>query len=333
MASAATGAAGADASANGAAGDGTGTGTASGDPKSVSDALNAALATLRGGAATLNTHVASAAQGAASTGSSIASSFAAHMGTQAKVKTLGTGIDDKSAADGTSKSVAATAADTGAQNANAALAAAATATQQAASTQTAASSSATDTLAATQAAAAAAAQAQATQATQSASANPAAAAAASTALAPQVGTSDWEDALSQKVVFLSNAHQQSAELTLNPKDLGPLQVVLQVADNHAHALFVSQHQQVREAVEAALPKLREQMQENGIGLGSASVSDGFSRQMNQQAQQDSGSGAGGSRTSRSGGAAGVGPAGGADSAASAATTATQRSVGLIDTFA
>ena len=58
---------------------------------------------------------------------------------------------------------------------------------------------------------------------------------------------------------LTNAHQTSAELTLNPKDLGPLQVVLQVADNHAHALFVSQHSQVREAVEAALPKLREAM--------------------------------------------------------------------------
>ena len=98
------------------------------------------------------------------------------------------------------------------------------------------------------------------------------------ALSPPVGTTDWEDALSQKVVFLSNAHQQSAELTLNPKDLGPLQVVLQVADNHAHALFVSQHQQVREAVEAALPKLREAMESNGIGLGSASVSDGFARQ-------------------------------------------------------
>ncbi|NIE69064.1 flagellar hook-length control protein FliK, partial [Burkholderia sp. Ax-1719] len=193
----------------------------------------------------------------------------------------------------------------------------------------------TDALAASQAAAAAA-QAQATQAASAAS-NPAAqTAAASSTLSPQVGTSDWEDALSQKVVFLSNAHQSSAELTLNPKDLGPLQVVLQVADNHAHALFVSQHQQVREAVEAALPKLREQMQENGIGLGSASVTDGFSRQMNQQAQQDSsgsGSGSGGSRSSRSG-SSGIASTGGVDDvASSAAATATTRTVGLIDTFA
>ncbi|MGA7779715.1 MAG: flagellar hook-length control protein FliK, partial [Paraburkholderia sp.] len=143
-------------------------------------------------------------------------------------------------------------------------------------------------------------------------------------LAPTVGTSDWEDALGQKVVFLSNANQQSAELTLNPKDLGPLQVVLQVADNHAHALFVSQHPQVREAVEAALPKLREQMEANGIGLGSASVSDGFGGQAGQQGQASSGS-------RRGSGFASGGDDAEADS--TVASVAVRQSVGLVDTFA
>jgi flagellar hook-length control protein FliK len=156
-----------------------------------------------------------------------------------------------------------------------------------------------------------------------------AAAANAAALSPQVGTPDWEDALSQKVVFLTNAHQQTAELTLNPKDLGPLQVVLQVADNHAHALFVSQHQQVREAVEAALPKLREAMEAGGIGLGSASVSDGFARQTGQQAQQN---GQGSSGSGRGNGGV-TGTAGIDDGSVSAAATATvRRTVGMVDTF-
>ncbi len=47
-----------------------------------------------------------------------------------------------------------------------------------------------------------------------------------------------------------------------------------MSENHAHALFVSQRAQVREAVKAAMPKLREAMESNGIGLGSTSVSDG-----------------------------------------------------------
>lgn len=152
--------------------------------------------------------------------------------------------------------------------------------------------------------------------------NPAASAA--NAIAAPVGTPEWEDGLSQKVVFLSNAHQQSAELTLNPKDLGPLQVVLQVADNHAHALFVSQHQQVREAVEAALPKLREALQSGGLGLGSASVSDGFAGQTRQQGQGSTG---GGRSRASNGGTSNV-----AD-ITSAPSIPMRQSVGLVDTFA
>ncbi|AOK18055.1 flagellar hook-length control protein [Burkholderia cepacia] len=148
-------------------------------------------------------------------------------------------------------------------------------------------------------------------------------------LAPHVGTPDWTDALSQKVVFLSNAHQQSAELTLNPPDLGPLQVVLRVADNHAHALFVSQHAQVRDAVEAALPKLREAMESGGLGLGSATVSDGGFASQQQNPQP---SFAGG-QSARRGGGAPSGADATLDAAQPAATVATASRAGLVDTFA
>ncbi|HDR8941664.1 flagellar hook-length control protein FliK [Burkholderia vietnamiensis] len=148
-------------------------------------------------------------------------------------------------------------------------------------------------------------------------------------LAPHVGTADWTDALSQKVVFLSNAHQQSAELTLNPPDLGPLQVVLRVADNHAHALFVSQHPQVRDAVEAALPKLREAMEAGGLGLGSATVSDGgFGSQQN--AQQQAFAGGRPASRARAGSSGADAPL---DAAPSAAAAATVSRAGLVDTFA
>ncbi|RQT50053.1 flagellar hook-length control protein FliK [Burkholderia cepacia] len=148
-------------------------------------------------------------------------------------------------------------------------------------------------------------------------------------LAPHVGTPDWTDALSQKVVFLSNAHQQSAELTLNPPDLGPLQVVLRVADNHAHALFVSQHAQVRDAVEAALPKLREAMESGGLGLGSATVSDGgFASQ--QQNPQSSFAGGQSSRRGNGGSSAVDAPV---DAAQSAPVAASVNRAGLVDTFA
>ncbi len=66
--------------------------------------------------------------------------------------------------------------------------------------------------------------------------------------------------------------QQVAELTLNPPDLGPLQVVLSISNDEASATFVSQHADVRQALEAALPRLKEMMAESGITLNSATVS-------------------------------------------------------------
>ncbi|WP_174769847.1 flagellar hook-length control protein FliK [Paraburkholderia hayleyella] len=167
----------------------------------------------------------------------------------------------------------------------------------------------------------------ATHASTAAAASPAAASASNTTIAPRVGAQGWDEALSQKVVFLSNTRQQSAELTLNPRDLGPLQVTLQVSGNHAHALFVSQHPQVREAIEAALPRLREAMEAGGLGLGSASVSDGFARQNGQQAHEGQ-SGQGGGRHARDTGSEAFG-----EPINSAVTTVTRRTAGLVDTFA
>jgi flagellar hook-length control protein FliK len=229
-------------------------------------------------------------------------------------------------------SVAATAAQAQqATQTNASAAAAATAAANADAAAATSLPAATDgidalnaALAASQAGGAGAAASGGTNASQAAKSG--AAAYTDNALAPEVGSTDWDEALSQKVVFMSNMHQQSAELTLNPANLGPLQVTLQIADNHAHALFVSQHQEVRAAIEAALPKLRDAMEQNGIGLGSTSVSDGFARHNGQQAQ-DGG---------RSGGSRGGYDSGSADNVVATTVTTsgpTRRTVGLVDTFA
>jgi len=93
-------------------------------------------------------------------------------------------------------------------------------------------------------------------------------------LAPRVGTPGWDQALAQKVVWMVGGDQQSASLTLNPPDLGPLQVVLSVSDSQATANFMAAQPEVRQALEAALPKLRDMLGEAGIQLGQANVSAG-----------------------------------------------------------
>ncbi|WP_321810939.1 MULTISPECIES: flagellar hook-length control protein FliK [unclassified Burkholderia] len=287
------------------------------------DALQTALAKLTGGAGAIAMPATGAAAGAAAAAApapAATTSASAAAPLAPKVPTFDRALADAKGAPATQQPAT--------QAAAPALQAGATAqpaAQHAFAAAEETASPAADATVAAAATAAAAAQAnlQASPAASTiAAANP-------HVLAPHVGTADWTDALSQKVVFLSNAHQQSAELTLNPPDLGPLQVVLRVADNHAHALFVSQHAQVRDAVEAALPKLREAMEAGGLGLGSATVSDGgFASQ--QQNPQQSFAGGRSSPRARAGSSAVDAPL---DAAQSASAAATVSRAGLVDTFA
>jgi flagellar hook-length control protein FliK len=95
---------------------------------------------------------------------------------------------------------------------------------------------------------------------------------AGNALAPAVGSAAWSQALGEKIVWMAAGAQQSASLTLNPPNLGPLQVVINVNNDQATASFFAAQPEVRQALEAALPRLREMMSESGIQLGQATVS-------------------------------------------------------------
>lgn len=143
----------------------------------------------------------------------------------------------------------------------------------------------------------------------------------------QLGTPAWDNQVGQKVVWMVAGGEQSASLTLNPPDLGPLQVVLSVNGDQASVAFSSSHQDVRHALESALPRLREMMGESGIALGNATVDAGAG----QRQSQDSWQGMGGQRASSGGG-----PLGGADDTP-VPRTATRTTVlgerGMVDTFA
>ncbi|MCU6502357.1 flagellar hook-length control protein FliK [Rugamonas sp. A1-17] len=123
-------------------------------------------------------------------------------------------------------------------------------------------------------------------------------------------------------------------MELNPPDLGPLQVVLSVNKDQATAAFSSAQPEVRQALEAAMPKLREMMSDAGIQLGNATVSAGMSDQnngFNQQASsaQHSGGNGGGGRS----GAGFGGDSGGTVDVPRSAPPARRVPAGAVDTFA
>lgn len=83
----------------------------------------------------------------------------------------------------------------------------------------------------------------------------------------------WGDELGLKITWMATQRNQSAELHLNPPQLGPLDVTLKMNGDQATALFTSPHAAVREAIEQALPRLREMLADSGIMLSNAMVSD------------------------------------------------------------
>ncbi|GJL73907.1 MAG: hypothetical protein NMNS02_00130 [Nitrosomonas sp.] len=119
----------------------------------------------------------------------------------------------------------------------------------------------------------------------------------STALKPadisldvQLGQPKWEGEFAQKIVWLAGQQQQAAEIRLNPAHLGPVEIMLSITNDQgvqqATAQFLSPHLAAREAIEAALPKLREMMADNGITLGNVTVDSNSSQQQKDAWQQE-----------------------------------------------
>jgi flagellar hook-length control protein FliK len=107
------------------------------------------------------------------------------------------------------------------------------------------------------------------------------------AIAQPVSSPGWGDVLGDRVMWMAGQQQQGAELRLNPPALGPLEIKLSMADGQATLTFSTQHLPVKEALEAATPRLREMFSESGINLGSVSVNVGTSSQQQQADTQQS----------------------------------------------
>lgn len=114
-------------------------------------------------------------------------------------------------------------------------------------------------------------------------------------ISAQLGSQEWQQAVSQHITLFTRQGQQSAELRLHPEDLGQIQISMKLDDNQAQLQMVSAHSHVRAALEATLPNLRIALAESGIQLGQSSISSESSagqqqQQSGQQQQQASRSG-------------------------------------------
>ncbi|RIX41225.1 MAG: flagellar hook-length control protein FliK [Rhodocyclales bacterium GT-UBC] len=91
-------------------------------------------------------------------------------------------------------------------------------------------------------------------------------------------SANWASDFSEKVLWLAKNDQQTAQININPPQLGPVQITLQLNGDQASAVFASPHAEVRQAIESSLPQLKEMLASAGINLGQSDVGANLAQQ-------------------------------------------------------
>ncbi|PUA46007.1 flagellar hook-length control protein FliK [Pseudomonas protegens] len=100
--------------------------------------------------------------------------------------------------------------------------------------------------------------------------------------------SGWTDEVVNRVMYLSSANLKSADIQLQPAELGRLDIrVHMIPDQQTQVTFMSAHAGVREALEGQMHRMRDMFNQQGLGQVDVNVSDqsrGWQGQ--EQAQQE-----------------------------------------------
>lgn len=96
-----------------------------------------------------------------------------------------------------------------------------------------------------------------------------------------VGHAAWEQSMARQVLQAGHQQLQTLQIKLNPSNLGALEVRIAIDAETTSIVFSSHHAVVREAVEGAIPRLREMFSGSGLNLGDVNVA-------NQGAAEDQG---------------------------------------------
>jgi len=104
-------------------------------------------------------------------------------------------------------------------------------------------------------------------------------------VATRVGDSGFGLDVSRQLVLLAKTGAQSAQLSLQPAELGPVNVSIQMNGLQASLVISASHAATRAALQEALPHLGELFQSSGLQLADAQVGDGSARNADQGATQ------------------------------------------------
>lgn len=80
----------------------------------------------------------------------------------------------------------------------------------------------------------------------------------------------WQKAFAERVVW-SVGNNQSIQVRVNPAELGPIDIQVNVTKEQAHITFNAAHASTRDSIESALPRLRDMLANEGLSLGDVDV--------------------------------------------------------------
>jgi hypothetical protein len=101
-----------------------------------------------------------------------------------------------------------------------------------------------------------------------------------------VGQPGWDKAMGEKIQWMVGRHIQTAEVKLTPPNLGPLEIRVSLQHDQTSVNFVAPQAPTREAIEAALPRLREMLGEAHLNLVDVNVGQGKDTGSSQQGMHE-----------------------------------------------
>jgi flagellar hook-length control protein FliK len=143
--------------------------------------------------------------------------------------------------------------------------------------------------------------------------------------APVEQSSRWASEMGDRLAWVARNGMSSATLQVNPPQLGPIEVRIQMSGDQAAVSFAAVQPQTREAIQQALPALASSFAAQGLSLGQTSVG------RDNQPQQSRGDGSSGNNANR--GTDAIGAVSVDNISSSSGAIGTNRGgTGLVDTF-
>ncbi len=91
-----------------------------------------------------------------------------------------------------------------------------------------------------------------------------------------INSPEWKSDLGERVAWMAQNKVPAAEIKINPAHLGPIEIKVSLNNEQATVSMIASHGATREALEAAIPRLKEAFSDSGLQLADADVSSSHS---------------------------------------------------------